>query len=223
MIETGGNIPQDNTIVVVGNSMSPTLRALDIVTVSTNYERKIYIGDVIVFPSPRNNQKVVHRVISIDPKGIVTRGDNNINNDKWVINSGDVIGKVENARRGSRRLKIYNGVVGQLIGQTLFIVNIFFFYIKRFFYPIYRTLWQSGIIKTFLPKSLKPKVLSFKRPNGIELQLVMGCMVIGRCLPASERWVINTPFRLFVDEEYLEKIRVSNKTLPTKADDYATI
>jgi signal peptidase I len=76
-MNTDGHDPQDKTIVLVGNSMRPTLRALDVVTISSKIQ-KIRPGDIIVFPSPKNNQKVVHRVISIVPQGMVTRGDNNL-------------------------------------------------------------------------------------------------------------------------------------------------
>ncbi|MCM1567429.1 MAG: signal peptidase I [Dehalobacter sp.] len=216
MIDTIENTPQDKTIVVVGNSMSPTLQALDVVTISTN-TRDICPGDIIVFPSPKNAQKVIHRVTSITAQGIMTRGDNSIFIDTWTVNPGDVIGKVGYARRGGRRLHIYNGIVGQLIAWTLFVVNFILYYAKRLIYRINRAFSLSGIIKACLPKIMKPEVLSFKRPEGVELQLIMGRTIIGQYHPSTDRWIIKTPYRLFIDEEYLEKIRLSCKAPPTEA------
>jgi hypothetical protein len=50
---------------------------------------------------------------------------------------------------------------------------------------------------------MRPRVISFNREAGTELQLVMGQRVIGRRLEGKTRWHIRRPFRLFVDEEAL--------------------
>jgi hypothetical protein len=50
---------------------------------------------------------------------------------------------------------------------------------------------------------MRPRVISFNREGGTELQLVMGRKVIGRRLEGKSGWNIRRPFRLFVDEEAL--------------------
>jgi len=50
---------------------------------------------------------------------------------------------------------------------------------------------------------MRPRVISFNRDAGTELQLVMGRRVIGRWLEGKSGWNIRRPFRLFVDEAAL--------------------
>jgi hypothetical protein len=50
---------------------------------------------------------------------------------------------------------------------------------------------------------MRPRVISFNRDAGAELQLVMGRRVIGRWLEGKSGWNIRRPYRLFVDEESL--------------------
>jgi hypothetical protein len=69
--------------------------------------------------------------------------------------------------------------------------------------PTYDRLAKSGVFRKILPMQMKKMVISFNRPEGLELQLLMGRRVIGRWLPGTSRWHIRRPFRLFVDEAAL--------------------
>jgi hypothetical protein len=64
---------------------------------------------------------------------------------------------------------------------------------------------------------MEPKVLSFDRAAGTELQLLIGRRVIGRWPPGKIGWQIRRPYRLFVDEEALPentgKVSVADKDM----------
>jgi len=60
----------------VGPSMNPLLMGGDGLHIVPYKGRPIRPGDVIVFIRPGGETKVVHRVVSVDSRGIKTRGDN---------------------------------------------------------------------------------------------------------------------------------------------------
>ncbi|MCM1567437.1 MAG: signal peptidase I [Dehalobacter sp.] len=211
-------------VVIVGESMYPTLRSLDVITVTPYNGQKVRRGDIIVFISPKvSNLKVAHRVVAINSNGIITRGDHSKENDAWVLQDFDVIGKVESARRNQKLIKVKNGVAGELIGLVHHIkILCKLFTRERIFVPIsppfvfiYRFLSKSGIFRIWIPGPWKPRLMTFSKPNGIEMRLLMGKRMIGICTPFSKKWIIKKPFLLFVDESLLPP-------LPQDPDYYTT-
>ncbi len=87
-------------MVVVSNSMYPTLKINDIIVVKNVPIDDIQIGDIIVFKSPLNPQTpIVHRVINIiedvgGTKIFITKGDNNPTPDPWTVSEDLILGKV---------------------------------------------------------------------------------------------------------------------------------
>jgi len=87
-------------MVVVSNSMYPTLKINDIIIVKNVPIDDIKIGDIIVFKSPLNPQTpIVHRVINIiedigGSKIFITKGDNNPTPDPWTVSEDLILGKV---------------------------------------------------------------------------------------------------------------------------------
>jgi signal peptidase I len=188
-----------------GSSMNPTLKAGDGITVIPYGKRKISIGDVVVFPHPERNDNVVHRFVKVDSKGIRTRGDNNINLDPWSLLPDDIIGRVVSAQRKNRTITIHGQTGGRIITSTLRVIKYVNLLVSRILSPFYHWLVKSGILikyNRFFPKT---RILSFNRPMGTELQLLMGNRIIGRRLPGRDQWLIMKPFRLLVDETSLPK------------------
>lgn len=75
---------------VVSGSMEPNIKVGDIIIINTkekNYKEK----DVITFKDI-NGSFVTHRIIEIDDKGIVTKGDANDTNDKGLLTYDDIVG-----------------------------------------------------------------------------------------------------------------------------------
>ena len=186
-----------------GPSMNPTLKAGDGVTVNSYGNRKIRIGDVVVFPHPEGGNNVVHRVVAVGSQGVRTRGDNNINTDPWVLNFEDIVGQVVSAQRKGRRLPIHSGATGVIIVFALWPITKILVTVSRILHPIYHRVADSGIFKRYMRFLPKTRVLEFNKSAGIELQLLMGNRVIGRRAPGSQKWQIVRPFRLFVDETSL--------------------
>lgn len=86
--------------VVSSRSMVPVLDVGDIIIVNGNVDyEELYVGNIIVFNMPpRNERVIVHRIdqIIIDRNeiGLITKGDNNIRIDSWIVNNENYIGKV---------------------------------------------------------------------------------------------------------------------------------
>lgn len=187
----------------IGPSMNPLLKPGDRLQIVSYELDKMRVGDVVVFISPNNGSKVVHRVTSVNSDGIRTRGDNCNYQDEWVLSREHIIGRVVVAQRGERRRKVYGGPIGQLLGvatRAIKAIDVSICFLLR---PAYDRLARAGVFRRWLPNKIKTKLISFDRVEGTELQLLMGRRVIGRWLPGKTGWHIRRPFRLFVDEESL--------------------
>ena len=123
---TGKDMPRRSTnicsLVYVGSSMYPTFRAPEIVYFEPYGNRSVRRGDVVVFNDPARGSSIIHRVISVTPAGIKTRGDNNDRPDSWTLRKADLDGRVAFARRDKRYRCIRGGLYGLMsmtVGRTL--------------------------------------------------------------------------------------------------------
>ena len=81
-----------------GFSMHPSIRNLDVVTVSPLPSRRLRAGDVIAFRHSTNRSLVLHRIVRDEHDGFLVRGDNRPAPD-GVVPAADVIGLVTLAER----------------------------------------------------------------------------------------------------------------------------
>lgn len=189
----------------IGSSMNPTLKPGDRLDTVPYDGQKIRRGDVIVFISPLDESKAVHRVVSMDSKGIKTRGDNCNRIDPYVLSPDQILGRVISVHRKNRRRRIFGGYLGRVFAGTARVVTALDVSASFLLRPFYHRLARSRILRRWKPVWLEPRVISFSHPGGTELQLLMGRWVIGRRLPGMARWNIRRPFRLFVDENSLPR------------------
>jgi hypothetical protein len=189
--------------IYTGQSMNPTFRTLDRLQIIPYHGRTILPGDVIVFSHLGLNRKATHRVVSTDSQGIRTRGDNNPYDDPWILTPGQVLGRVVCAQRRNLRLRICGGLIGQLYVTAVRATHLIESKISTLLHPVYHRLARTDIFRLWLPALVKTRILSFNRPDGRELQLVIGHFVIGRRLPKQNQWQIRRPFRLLVNEASL--------------------
>jgi len=187
----------------IGSSMNPTLKPGNRLDVKAYHGEKIRRGDVIVFIPPGGDSKIVHRVTSVDSNGIRTRGDNSSHVDPWVLSPDQILGRVVAAQRTNRRQRIFGGPLGRLVAVTVRVIHAIDSTVSYLLRPAYNELAKVGILTRLLPAQMRPRVVSFHRAAGKELQLLMGRSLIGRWLPGKTGWYIRRPFRLFVDEESL--------------------
>ena len=186
-----------------GPSMNPTLKAGDQLRVVPYENKMICVGDVVIFHVPEGERQVTHRVISVDSRGVRTRGDNNNNTDSRVLRPDEIAGRVISACRGTKSISIHGGRRGLIYASALWSIKRINLAISRILHPPYRRLSESGIFRRALPHRARPRVLCFTRPNGVEMHLLMGKWIIGRRRPGWEEWQVRPPFRLFVDEASL--------------------
>lgn len=187
----------------IGPSMKPTLKPGDRLRVSPYRGQQIRRGDVVVFVPPGGTAKIIHRVIYTGSHGIKTRGDNCNLVDPWVLSPNRILGRIVCVRRGNRRRRVAGGTLGHLLGVTIRAINGIDQRVSVLLHPAYEWSSRRDMFRRLLPAQLTPRVISFSRPEGVELQLLIGWWLIGRRLPGRSRWYIRRPFRLFVDEDSL--------------------
>jgi signal peptidase len=207
----------------VGPSMNPIFKSGDRLQIASYGLEKIRVGDVVVFISPEDNSKVVHRVVSLNSNGIKTRGDNCDQPDDWVLSPNCILGRVVFAQRGNRRFKVFGGVLGQLSAMAARAIIAIDFRASPLLRPTYHRLANKSIFRGWLPDLMKIRVVSFNRQAGTELQLLMGRHLVGRWLPGMSRWYIRRPFRLFVDETSLPENPGKGSVVPPEANQLSVV
>jgi hypothetical protein len=193
--------------VHAGSSMNPILCGLDLLEIMPYGERAIQVGDVIVFRPPEEDQHIVHRVVSITSEGIRTRGDNSTNNDPWLLQPKNIIGRVVVAWRDQKRFWVSGGWAGwsvvHLIRWSHILVRRFLFPLLR---PIYRSLLRLGIVHRLWPNRLSPRVVLFRTNGRNYPRLLLGNRVVGWYNVRQCQWHIKHPFRLFVNLKNFENL-----------------
>ncbi len=184
-----------------GPSMNPTFRASDILHIVPYDGRTIRCGDVILFIHPDGGQAIVHRVVSSDAQGVLTRGDNNNLVDPYVVEPSWILGRIVSAHRGKESRRIYGGLAGRAIGRIMNVRS----FIDRRLYARPATP-GSGLLKklgAWLLSLMPTRIVRFGSMRGSELQIHLGRHLIGRLPAGGKRWVIRRPFRPFVDDAAL--------------------
>ncbi len=190
------------SITYVGSSMNPLFRdgdALTLVPCNGGLRR----GDVIVFTPPGGEHMIVHRVVSVGPGGVRTRGDNCGSVDPWDLQPRDIAGRVVSLRRKRRQIPIPGGAAGRLQHSAVRLLRIGDYAFSNLFRGAYHRLARSRFSRRHLHGLLARRVITVNRPEGKELQLMVGNRLAGRLLPGQKSWTIWRPYLLFVDEETL--------------------
>jgi hypothetical protein len=187
-------------VIYVGPSMNPTLREAEMMEIVPYDNRRVRVGDVVLFLPPRTDQPVVHRVARVIPAGIATCGDNNTQEDALLLQPGDIHGQAVAAWRGQERRRIAGGFQGRLTHRWLRWRRMPARHVSRLLHPVYDTLSRRALIARWLPASFRPRVVVFHSHGQDQRRLLLGRQVIGRYDDQSRRWRIQRPFRLLVDE-----------------------
>ena len=183
--------------------MKPLLRDGDGLTVEPYGSRKRRVGDVVVFKDPENDQKVIHRIASVRKEGIGTKGDHNTQMDPWILEPGDIIGKVVFAWRGNRRIKVGNGLTGQIQALAFKAGREMDRLVSSLLHPSYRWLSRKGLVRRLVVGNSRIRIFSLQRPDGMEFHLFFKNRPIGRRRPGAPNWEIKRPYRLLIDESTL--------------------
>jgi hypothetical protein len=196
----------------VGHSMHPTLREPEIMEIVPYDGRPIRVGDVTFYLPPEADRPVVHRIVRVTPAGISTRGDNNSQEDTFLLQAGDMKGQVVAACRGRKRRTIAGGFQGRLTNHWLHWRRVLDRGVSPLLHPVYRALSSGGGIARLLPASFRPRVVIFQTRGRDRYRLLLGERIIGRYDDRQREWRIQRPFRLFVDERALQRRQDENRT-----------
>ncbi len=169
-----------------GPSMNPVLNSPDVLHVVPYDERRIRCGDVVVFRSPDGGCNIVHRVVSINTEEIRTKGDNNGHADSWVLKRENIMGRVDWIERGDTKIRIYGVLAGRTQAVALKLVRALGSSACCLLRPLYVCLAQNRVLKRWFTSRAAMRIISLNRPEGEELQLLVGQRVIGR-RPAGTR------------------------------------
>ena len=187
-----------------GPSMNPVLTVPDVLYVRPYNGRRVKCGDVVVFASPDIDCKVVHRVVSVIGDEIRTKGDNNAYTDSWVLKQQDIMGRVEWIERGKRTIRIYGGLPGKAQARALKALRLVDSGIRAALKPAYNRLAQNRALRKWLASRSRTRTISIVRPEGIELQMLLGKRVIGKRPAGKRQWLIRRPYLLLVDDAALQ-------------------
>jgi signal peptidase len=81
-------------LVVLSESMKPTINMGDLVVTTPTNPNDIKTGDIIAFKNGNAEIPVTHRVVNVTASGFVTKGDANDDADIQVRRQGDVLGRI---------------------------------------------------------------------------------------------------------------------------------
>lgn len=186
-----------------GPSMNPTLREPETMEVLPYGRRPLRVGDVILFLSPATGQPIVHRVVRVVSTGISTLGDNNTQEDAFLLQSSRIQGQVVAAWRGQRRRRIAGGLHGRFTRRWAHWQRTVDRGVSPLLHPLYHALSRWSVFAWMMPVSFRPRVVVFHTEGCDRVRLLLGQQVIGRYDSRSQRWEIRRPFQLLVDARCL--------------------
>ncbi|MBM3297691.1 MAG: hypothetical protein FJY83_08840 [Candidatus Aminicenantes bacterium] len=189
-----------------GPSMSPTLKAGDLIAVAAYGSRPVRRGDIVVFRLQPDGRLIAHRVLSAGGGRFRMQGDNNNLRDPWSPSLKDIVGRVVRRERGRKTRAFSGGAAGALCGGARRVRAAVRRVLFRMFRPVYLWAAERGIVRRLLPFRLQTRILAVKRPGGMELQLLAGRVLIARRPAASGTWHVRRPFKLLVDVRGLASI-----------------
>ncbi len=181
-------------------------------------------GDIICFKSMNNPTYVVHRIIAITHGGLITRGDNNPENDPDPATPDQNPLLLTHIRRGSQTIRIHGGAKGMMVYRKnrirrlvlRYIISPLILALKR----IIATLSDSGFLYRLNPLDKKISVFQFNSNGKTAFMLFSGKRRIGH-LKDNGKWHIRIPWRFFVDPQKLTKYEKNGfpGTMPTYLSD----
>ena len=184
----------------LGGSMTPALRASDLLEIEPRGERPLEVGDPLLFIAPGSDRPIAHRVSEVTPGGIRTRGDRTTREDPWLLDPARVIGRVRAVWRDGLRLEVAAGERGRRAVRAGRCEQALHRALAAPLRPLYRLACRSGIVRLACPARMRPRPVRFRSPDGERLRLLLGARVVGRYDAAAGSWRIRAPYRLLVDE-----------------------
>jgi signal peptidase I len=191
-----------------GSSMNPTIKEKDILEVRPYHCNQILVGDVIAFKSSNCDRFIAHRISSITPKGILTKGDNCKSLDPWCLSSESIIGRVTTLWRNGKKRIILGGQAGQLNARIFKYIEEFKCKIVCQIYPFYYFLTKISILHPIFAHLFNQKFVAFRTSDKTNIIIFWGTKAIGKFDLRLCRWHIKEPFRILIDDTSLPKFEI---------------
>jgi signal peptidase I len=166
----------------------------------------LHPGDVILYHGLNwkgEEDEIVHRVMSIEINGAVTKGDNNPFCDNGLVTAEALIGKVTHFERNGLLRRVNNGRSG-LVQARLVIIRC---QVKRLAWRVargllgwvYRWLRRSGLIRRlWQPVLVKVRVL--KEDGSFLVKYVYKGKTVAAWQPEIGWWLCKKPFDLVLED-----------------------
>lgn len=166
-----------------GNSMHAIFRQGHVLYVRPE-SKKPRPGDVVVFR--RGEEFVVHRVNTITPNGLQTRGDNNLRFDDFPIDEKLIVGIVNRVDDGKKARPVIGGLLGLFIARTRWGLTAIFNWMRPVIGAPYRWLKSSRIMAKFWhPKIVQVKTNSSSGPM---IKYIAGGKTVATWIPSLKRF-----------------------------------
>ncbi len=189
----------DYCFLYAGPSMSPLLKSGDLLRVKKSTLVEIHLGDVVVIArGGRENcvEYVVHRVVSVGEKQLVTQGDNNFKLDACAVTNENLVGMVISFDRQNRIHLVKGGQLGFWYGRVILMRNHMWRLSKHIGWWIYHLIRQSGLIaRIWRPVINRIKV---NTDTGPLVKYCYGKYTVARWWPEIKKYDVVKPFDLVI-------------------------
>ena len=184
-----------------GSSMLGTFKPGDKLVMEKVPLGQIKKGDLIIFSkeSGETDDFIVHRVVSITAKGLVTRGDNCFGNDRDMVVEENVIGRVVDYDRQGKIHRTRNGRAGFYRARALHGRLIIFKLIRRIFRGPYLKIRGSELIARLWRPEIE--IHLFETSDGPIRKFVHHGRTVGTLWQSRDRIWLKHPYDLLIKKE----------------------
>lgn len=195
-----GRPPRD-TLVYRGPSMHPTFQELDLLSYQRNCP--VRAGDVVAFVNPVVPRTVVHRVVRVTGRGLVTRGDNAAVADPYLVPVSHVLGVVRWCHRNGISQKVLGGAAGRRTARGHIVSRHGRRVLGAAAGPLYRYMVSRRVISRWTSPLFELRLSAYLRSDGREFQLHHNGRAVGVRSPGAQHWHLDFPYALLVDPDRL--------------------
>ena len=183
--------------------MKASFRVGDRLHIKPALINKVKKGDVIIFKGTDHNgeeKELVHRVVSINKDGLVTRGDNNRQNDDILVTQKNFKGVVTHFERNGKKKPVKHGFQGMIKAKIRYLTLSIKRLIRMIFRMPYRALKKSGLV----PKIWKPdiKKIYIKTPDEEIIKYIHSSHTVAQVWPKKRKFLCKKPYDLIIKPEY---------------------
>jgi hypothetical protein len=182
-----------------GASMAPLFRPGDLLCARRPVWKRIRPGDVVIIAlgnNPNHFDHVVHRVVSVKQKFLITQGDNNLKPDMETVTNDNIIGLVIAFGRQGHIHPVRGGILGLTFAGLIHSRNIIWFLIKRIGWRVYRPIQQSGLVaRVWRPDIYQIRVMTDKGPL---VKYRYRTKTVARWWPQLKHFDVVKPFDLVI-------------------------